>query len=177
MCCGKILNECESQKGYRLFRGTSQLIFQLNYNHQYYSDYRRYYYLWLRGYVFVVVCVSVSPCVCVQNISKSYERISMKFLERWEQSIRFGGNPDPLPLFCPNFFILNTFSIRQVAALVLGMYALYWELSVVVVVAAAAAAAGVAISWDAMAHLARQYHNNDDDEEADGHHDRNQNDH
>ena len=39
------------------------------------------YYLRQRGYVFIAVCVSVRDCVCVQNISKSYERILMKFSE------------------------------------------------------------------------------------------------
>jgi len=36
-----------------------------------------------KGYVFTTVCLSVYLFVCPLDYSKYYERISMKFLEKW----------------------------------------------------------------------------------------------
>ena len=46
--------------------------------------------------------------VCVQNISKSYERILVKFVAGvgrgpGNNRLDFGGDPNPLPLFYPIF--------------------------------------------------------------------------
>jgi len=50
----------------------------------------------------------------VQNISRSYERILTKFFDGvghgpQNNRLDFGGDPDLLPLFCPNFSLRNAF--------------------------------------------------------------------
>ena len=55
---------------------------------------------------------SVCLCVCGQNISKSYEWILMKFLERWawlKKQTYFGDDPDPYPYSTPIFHPHNAF--------------------------------------------------------------------
>jgi len=42
----------------------------------------------------------------VQNVSKSYERIFDEIFGEVGRGLDLGGDPDPLPLFCPNFYPL-----------------------------------------------------------------------
>jgi len=68
-------------------------------------------------------------CVCVKNISKSYERILMKFFGGVGYGPRtgpwpyptphcdFAGDLHPFPLFCPNYLPPNAFSVGHWTAI------------------------------------------------------------
>jgi len=73
------------------------------------------------------VCMSV---LCVQNISKVTNGIWWIFGGFGNNRLDFGGDPDLLPLFCPNFHPRNAFSmlfaiIRQVGHYCRRRYAVY----------------------------------------------------